>query len=287
MKKIEFKKYWIKSEILDLILMKNLKISKKELFLIDEIDKKFIKSIEIDLEKFKKWVPIEYILEKANFFWIDFFVDNRVLIPRNDTEILVSECLKLDNIDNFLIIDIWTWSSAILASIVQNTNIKKWIWIDISKEALEVAKKNIKNLKLEKKVILLKSDLLEILLRDSKSSSEWHLWGEVIFWKNLLITANLPYIKENDFKNMSKEVIQFEPNLALFWWKETWFELYEKLISQIFLLKDKYFLKKIILFIEIWFDQKEYCKKYLQSKNLSFDIFIDNSWIERCVKISF
>ena len=87
--------------------------------------------------------------------------------------------------------------------------------------------------------------------------------------------------------NMSKEVIQFEPNLALFWWKETWFELYEKLISQIFLLKDKYFLKKIILFIEIWFDQKEYCKKYLQSKNLSFDIFIDNSWIERCVKISF
>ena len=65
MKKIEFKKYWIKSEILDLILMKNLKISKKELFLIDEIDKKFIKSIEIDLEKFKKWVPIEYILEKV------------------------------------------------------------------------------------------------------------------------------------------------------------------------------------------------------------------------------
>ena len=186
MKKIEFKKYWIKSEILDLILMKNLKISKKELFLIDEIDKKFIKSIEIDLEKFKKWVPIEYILEKANFFWIDFFVNNRVLIPRNDTEILVSECLKLDNIDNFLIIDIWTWSSAILASIMENTNIKKWIWIDISKEALEVAKKNIKNLKLEKKVILLKSDLLEILLRDSKSSSEWHLWGEVIFWKNLL-----------------------------------------------------------------------------------------------------
>ena len=179
MKKIEFKKYWIKSEILDLILMKNLKISKKELFLIDEIDKKFIKSIEIDLEKFKKWVPIEYILEKANFFWIDFFVNNRVLIPRNDTEILVSECLKLDNIDNFLIIDIWTWSSAILASIMQNTNIKKWIWIDISKEALEVAKKNIKNLKLEKKVILPKSDLLEILLRDSKSSSEWHLWGEV------------------------------------------------------------------------------------------------------------
>ena len=201
MKKIEFKKYWIKSEILDLILMKNLKISKKELFLIDEIDKKFIKSIEIDLEKFKKWVPIEYILEKANFFWIDFFVNNRVLIPRNDTEILVSECLELDNIDNFLIIDIWTWSSAILASIMENTNIKNWIWIDISKEALEVAKKNIKNLKLEKKVILLKSDLLEVLLTDSKSSSEWHLWGEVIFWKNLLITANLPYIKENDFKN--------------------------------------------------------------------------------------
>ncbi|RAL57938.1 hypothetical protein BLD25_01115 [Candidatus Gracilibacteria bacterium GN02-872] len=287
MKKIEFKKYGIKSEILDLILMKNLKISKKELFLIDEIDKKFIKSIEIDLEKFKKGVPIEYILEKANFFGIDFFVNNRVLIPRNDTEILVSECLKLDNIDNFLIIDIGTGSSAILASIMENTNIKKGIGIDISKEALEVAKKNIKNLKLEKKVILLKSDLLEILLRDSKSSSEGHLGGEVIFGKNLLITANLPYIKENDFKNMSKEVIQFEPNLALFGGKETGFELYEKLISQIFLLKDKYFLKKIILFIEIGFDQKEYCKKYLQSKNLSFDIFIDNSGIERCVKISF
>lgn len=276
MKKIEFKKYWIKSEILDLILMKNLKISKKELFLIDEIDKKFIKSIEIDLEKFKKWVPIEYILEKANFFWIDFFVNNRVLIPRNDTEIMVQKVLEIKNLKKFELIDIWTGSWAIICTILKNSEIKKWFALDISEKALEVAKINILNLELKNKINICKSNLLEIFFDEKKDFS---------LKERLIITANLPYVKNWDFENMSTEVLKYEPKIALFWWQNTGFELYEKLIRQCLQLKEKYNLESIFLFIEIWFDQEKIAKDFLKIEKLNYSFYKDNSWIQRCIQI--
>lgn len=270
MKKNDLKR-WFDSKKVDLILMKNLWITKKELFFLEEIDNSFLKNINLDLERLKAWEPIEYIIEKANFFWKNFFVDSRVLIPRNDTEIIIYEVLKIDDLENFLILDIWTWSSAIISSIFMNSKAKKWFAIDISKKALEVAKINIKKFWLEEKITLLENDLL----------------GNIDFLKNLnfdkfLITANLPYVKDWDFENMSTETVYFEPNIALFWWKNTGFELYEKLIRQCLQLK-----KQIILFIEIWFDQKEFAENFLKNLNLKFEFFRDNSWIERCVKIFF
>jgi hypothetical protein len=86
---------------------------------------------------------------------------------------------------------------------------------------------------------------------------------------------------------MDNWVFFFEPNVALFWWKETWFELYEKLISQISKLKDIYKPKNIVLFIEIWFDQYEYSKKYLENLKLDFEYFEDMNGISRTIKIYF
>jgi len=80
---------------------------------------------------------------------------------------------------------------------------------------------------------------------------------------------------------MSIETINHEPDLALYWWKETWFELYEKLIEQCQKIWN------ITLFIEIWFDQKEYSKSYLENKKLKNNYYKDNSWIDRCIKIIF
>lgn len=275
--RLRIEKDWLKKDLVDLIIMKNLNINKKELFFLEEIDNSFLEWINKDLQRLKSWEAIEYIIWKANFFWEDFIVDNRVLIPRNDTEVMVSESLKTKNIDKYFIVDIWTWSGAIICSILKNSEIKKWFAIDISKDALELAKKNILKHNLEEKI--------EILEWDLSSPIAVLFWENKINWKKIIITANLPYVKNWDFENMSIETLKFEPNLALFWWKKTWFELYEKLIFQCLELKRNFNLEEILLFIEIWFDQKDYSSNFLKNLELKFEIFKDNFWIDRCIKI--
>lgn len=281
MKKIELKNYWLniwlKTSQLDSIIQSELKISKSGLFLIEEINEEYVDNIKNKFNRLKNWEPLEYIIKKAEFYNLDFYVDNRVLIPRNDTEIMVETAIKQINILNdILLIDIWTWSSCIPISINKNCkNIDETFAIDISIDALEVSKINIKNHNLEWKISQINSDLLNSIIENKFPN------------KNLIITANLPYIKNDDFDNMSKETIIYEPNIALFWWVNTWFELYEKLIKQIITLKNNNNFENIILFIEIWFDQEDYSKKYLNNLNLKFEYFKDNNQINRCIKIVF
>lgn len=267
------------------IITKITLLSNSELFLIDEIDDKYIDNINNLFERFKKWEPFEYLLSNSEFYWFDFFVDNRVLIPRNDSEVMVFESLKEieKTLENFILIDVWTWSSCIPISIVKNilsnTFLKNIFALDISLEALEVSRINIKKYSLENKVSTLESNLLSCFFdNNSKIFTENSI-------KNLIITANLPYIKDLDYKNMDYSVINYEPKIALYGWKKTWFEMYEELINQCFKLKKFYNVKEIVLFIEIWFDQYEYSKNYLSNLWLDFEYFRDNSWVFRCIKI--
>jgi methylase of polypeptide subunit release factors len=200
---------------------------------------------------------------------------------------MVSECLneiKSNYIEKFILLDIWTGSSCIPISIINsliltknNFKVTKTYALDISEEALEVSNINITNHNLENLIITKKSDLLSYFFdnfyKDLKDN-------------NFIITANLPYIKDLDYKNMDYWVISYEPKIALYWWKETWFEIYEALINQCFLLKKEYSLKKVLLFIEIWFDQIEYSKNYIENLWLKYEIFSDNNWIFRCFKIN-
>jgi methylase of polypeptide subunit release factors len=110
---------------------------------------------------------------------------------------------------------------------------------------------------------------------------------ELKWVKNVIITANLPYIKNRDFINMDQEVIFFEPSVALYWWEETWFELYEKLTQQLLELKEKLSIEKIVAFYEIWFDQYEVSKEFLEKKGLKFDYFKDFNNIYRTIKVEF
>lgn len=251
--------------------------SKNQLFLSPEIPQKYQKEIDEKIKRLESWEPIEYIINNAEFYWLDFYVDNRVLVPRNDTEVIVMKALEYLSIldKNFILIDIWTWSSNVAISILKNTDkIEKWYAIDISKEALEVSKANIKKHKLEDKITQINSNLLDkILINNYKLN------------KNLLITANLPYVKKWDFENMSEETVKYEPDIALYWWEKTGFELYEKLIDQCFELKYSWY--NLTLFIEIGFDQYDYSKRYLEDLNLNFIFFKDNSWLYRCIKIDF
>jgi hypothetical protein len=174
-----------------------------------------------------------------------------------------------------------------------------------------VAKVNIKNYNLQNKIVVLKWNLLNKiswLFKDKnyQNSSIYKSRNLISFlndtfilpdfplltWE-IIITANLPYIKNNDFKNMSPETLKYEPKMALFWGNFTGFELYEKLINEIIKLniyKSRNTNKgnlTIILFIEIGFDQYKYAKKYLKNLWLEAKFFKDNSWIWRCAKITF
>lgn len=269
-----WRKFWLQFDIIEKILIKKTGLNKSQFFLAEELNIWNLEELKNIFKKVAFGYPIEYILENAEFYGLDFYVDKRCLIPRNDTEVMVDEAIKVLS-ENSIYIDIWTWSWAIPISVYKNSKnkIKKIYAVDISTDALEVAKKNIKTHNLENKIKLLKSNLLSDLfpLLAKKGARGW------------IITANLPYIKNEDFWNMDREVILHEPAVALYWWKKTWFELYEKLIEQIIESNNK----KVILFIEIWFDQKEVAINYLENKKLSFEIFKDNWAIERCVKIKF
>jgi len=284
------KKFWVQLSIVEKVLMKKTGLNKTQFFLSEQLklSKKDLEELEVLFKKIAFWYPIEYALENATFYWLDFYVDKRCLIPRDDTEIMVDKAVKTIHElslqkNNIIYIDIWTWSWAIPISIIDNVwqYVDKAFAVDISEDALEVAYKNIKNYNLVDKIKLLKSDLLSDLfpLLQMEGGRVW------------VITANLPYIKNEDFWNMDQDVILHEPSVALYWWEKTGFELYEKLIEQIL---DSPLLQRrgaggevIILFIEIWFDQKEYAINYLNSEKLKFEIFKDNWWVERCVKIEF
>jgi len=267
----------ISQKVKNMIILKITGLSKEQLFLAPKIEERFIHQIEQALKRLEDWEPVEYIIETSEFYWLDFFVDPRVLIPRNDTEIMVDCVLnELLEKNTYNLIDVLTGSSCIPISIIKNSeNILKSYVIDISKSAIDVAKINIKKHWLGKVIEPIHWNLLNNFIENKK----------YVFNENIIITANLPYIKNWDFKNMDPEVVTFEPDSALYWGKKTGFELYEELIKQAIALKKQCNINNILLFIEIWFDQKEISEMYLNTLGLKFDVFKDNWWIERCIRI--
>ncbi len=292
MKKQELKNLWkekyqLDSKTINQVLEFVFNLSKEKVFLLEEIDNIYYGQIIFIFEKLFSWYPLAYITKKVNFFGFDFLVDENVLIPRGDTEILIREvichCESNEAIQRKKIkgrfptspewqslLDIWTGSGIIPIILALKLDFKEILAIDISNNALEIAKENVFRHNLEDKIKLLNTDF-----RDLKYKK--------FTWENLIIVANLPYIKENDFENMDFWVYSFEPKIALYGGKETWFELYEELIN-LLIEKIKLF-KSLVLFIEIGFDQFEVSKNFLSKKWLKFEFFKDTNNIERVIKI--
>ncbi|MFK7779842.1 MAG: HemK family protein methyltransferase [Candidatus Gracilibacteria bacterium] len=264
---------------IDLIIQKITGLTKGQLFLNPKIDPKFNLLIDESIRRLKSGEPIEYIINNAEFYSLNFYVDSNVLIPRNDTEIMVDKAIEtIIELDKSALIDVGTGSGIIAISIIKNTKkINNCYSVDISRKVLEVTKKNIVKHGLQKRIQTIKSDLLIKFIGNT----------DYPLCKNLIITANLPYIKTGDFKNISTETIKYEPKLALFGGKNTGFELYEILIKECLLLKKLNNLNNIYLFIEIGFDQKEYSSKYLTKLGLKHNYFKDEGGIERCIKVKF
>lgn len=144
-------------------------------------------------------LPIAYIIGVKEFMGLDFQVTPAVLIPRPDTEILVEKALKLlEGTDNPTILDIGTGSGAICISMLVNLPSAKAVTVDISSEAIEVAKGNAEKHEVTKRLIFCQGDLFK------------PVQGQVF----TAILSNPPYIPEADIKGLTPEVRK-EPNLAL------------------------------------------------------------------------
>ena len=144
-------------------------------------------------------MPIQYILNKAYFCGLPLYVNENVLIPRFDTEVLVEEVLALSKKDKSKrILDICTGSGAIAIALKKLGGFERVDALDISDNALEVAKRNAKELDLD--INFLKSDMFSSLTSEIKYD---------------IIVSNPPYIQSDVVDTLENEVKDFEPRLAL------------------------------------------------------------------------
>lgn len=195
-------------------------LEKNRAWMYGHMDYELTKSEQV---KFKRYIrrrakgePVAYILGHKEFYGLDFLVDKNILIPRPETELMVEEVLKeVGNKSDILLIDVGTGSGCILISIVKKTKIRG-VGIDISKKALDIAKKNAKKHGVDKRVKFLESNLLEKI---SCCGSK------------VILTANLPYLSNKIYKKNHKN-LKYEPKQALVANKNG-LELYEKLLKQI------------------------------------------------------
>ena len=192
----------IKSHILDseLILSKILRISREKILVSS--DKKLKNTHVLSFNKLLKRrlhsEPIAYILKRKEFFSKNFYVNKNTLIPRPDTELLVEKILKVNKKKNPYILDIGTGSGCIILSLLQNIENSRGVAIDISKKALDLAKKNAQKMKLNKKCNFIHRSI-----------------EKISGYKFDLIVSNPPYIPRHQIKNLSKDIKQYEPRNAL------------------------------------------------------------------------
>ena len=150
--------------------------------------------------------PLQYLTHKQYFYNEIYYVDENVLIPRADSEILVEKAIEyINNEDMKNVIDLCTGSGALGISISKNTNIEKMTLIDISLGAIKVAKRNIQKNGVSDKVTVQISDLLNEKISEIKDDSEKRVD---------MIVSNPPYIKTSVINTLQEEV-QKEPHLAL------------------------------------------------------------------------
>ncbi len=163
---------------------------------LDNVDERSVERFKNNIQNFFEGMPIQYINNKAYFMGLEIYVDENVLIPRCDTEILVEEIIKIVKKDSLIkILDLCTGSGAIAISLKKYLNNIEIIASDISDKALMVAKKNASKIGVDVKFI--ESDLFNN-----------------INGKFDLIVSNPPYIKKSVIPSLDKQV-RNEPILAL------------------------------------------------------------------------
>ena len=199
----KLKQYNIESALLDSQLLMSETIKKDLKFIILNPGKKLK---NFDYEYFKKLIsyrakgkPVAYLTGVKSFWNYDFFLNDKVLIPRPDSELIVDQVLKIyKNKRKINFLEVGVGSGCLILSILKEKKLFSGTGIDISKHSIKISNINAKKLKIENRIKLYKSDI------DNFNLGKYDL-----------IISNPPYIKKLDFKNLKKDVSKFEPRLAL------------------------------------------------------------------------
>ena len=247
------------------ILMSQAIRKNKEFIILNlnkEIKKKDLDYFDNLIQERAKSKPIAQIIKKKDFWKYEFIVNNNVLIPRPDTEILIEQALKLvKNKNRLQILDIGIGSGCILMSILREKKNFIGTGIDISNKSLQISKVNGQKLRINNRLRLFKSNI------DNFNTGKYDL-----------IVSNPPYIKKSNLKCLEKD-IGFEPKQALDGGLDGLLEI-RKVIN-----KSSELIKRSGHFIiEIGFDQKNKVKKILRDKGFYIKKTVkDLSNHDRCI----
>ena len=265
---LKLKQININNPELDLrILLRYASKKKNQIILSD------LKLEDIDIVKFKSFLqkrinrqPIAKIINNKSFWKNDFYVNNFVLDPRPETELIIEEVLNLyKNINQKLtILDIGTGTGCIAISLAKEFKNSSITAIDISKEALEVARKNLKIHNCDNQIQLKMCDFKKI---NSKFD---------------LIVSNPPYLTKNQFNNLDPEVKNYEPKLALVGGDDG-FKFYREYSNNL----EKLMNKNSNFICEIGINQRQNCEEIFRNSGLILNkIVLDLQGIERILSFS-
>ena len=264
---IELKKNNIKSPLLDSEILMSKAINKSREFIILNLDQEIKKNNHVYFKRLinerSEGKPIAYLTGKKFFWKYEFNINENVLIPRPDTELIIEQVLKIyKNKSSINFLDIGVGSGCIILTILKEKKKFSGIGIDLSQECLKVCKINANNLGVSNRVKLFKSDV-----------------DNFTFGKYDLIISNPPYIKKLDLKYLDKDVINFEPKLALNGGLEGLSEIRKVINRSSELIK-----KKGKLILEIAFDQKQEVKRLLRDKKFYInEVVKDLAKNDRCI----
>jgi release factor glutamine methyltransferase len=207
--------------------------------------------------------PVAYLINKKHFWKYKFLVTSDTLIPRPDTELIVEQILKLTKFKTKMkILDIGVGSGCILLTILKEKKNFYGVGVDISKKCLNISKINAKNLKVSSRVKFFKTDV------DKFAQGKYDL-----------IVSNPPYIKKLNLKYLEKDVVNFEPKLALDGGLDGLSEIRKVINTSSELIKKN---GKFIL--EIGFDQKNKVINLLKDKGFYINsISKDLAKNDRCI----
>ncbi len=245
-------------------------LSLEEILLLDssaEVIPNKDEIIKIANKRADEKIPLQYLLGFSYFMDEKYLINENVLIPRDETQILVEESYKLikDLNKKINILDIGTGSGIISCSLAKKLKNKdiEIIAVDKSVAALEIALENISKSDLVRKVVIRKSDLFSKIRECEKFD---------------LIVSNPPYIPLKEKNNLQKE-LEFEPFEALFAQDDEGVEFYRKIIETApeFLKKDGF------LAFELGINQSKIVKQILEEKFKNINIIKDLAGIERVI----
>ncbi|MEF3254787.1 MAG: peptide chain release factor N(5)-glutamine methyltransferase [Deferribacterales bacterium] len=227
-----------------------------------DFDKLIDEDIEISgvkrfyLKKVLEHYPVSYITRNRNFYGYDFYVDERVLIPRHETEILVNNALNYIT-EDCSILDLCTGSGAILITMMLEKSVSYGLGVDISLPALEVARYNADKYGLRDKIDFVCMDISEIESINLKKFD--------------IITCNPPYVSKDEDIELS---VHYEPSLALFA-EDNGYIFYKKLLR----ILSKSCRKDTAIFFEIGKGMAPILAEIFKGKDITF--IKDYAGIER------